>query len=506
MSRELILPASTIPVTVCNHRMGAVATFSHQTDSRFVSSIYAAELYGFRNNIRLGNYVNNTLGLNNEGIGRTEATGLMRHDIYFGTDKWANPDTGIIENIPDHYLSEWSAAGQKYFNAQIGDPKATRYPTCGKQMYDLTSGQLGFDTSAGTMGASSLKEFTDLVTYMQKLIIDNCGREASCGSYRNGVQGESSIMYGSFLGVRNSSYGDVIANKNADTRYGGNLGTKIDARSLRQFFISFPSSSRWWDYVDNIGATQQQADAYVIAQWIKCIVENGWYRDFCHWHSARDKNSLYKIDYFLNMIRTNASGSFFWSCSNGEALEYMFARELCNTVVACESNGNVFIIVDILDKFKGQFEQGFPLDTPVRQLNTPLSVEVDLSATSLAGKNVVSSFRKIRSLGNNKYVVEVPIFGREGLSSVKLMEGAGGVYNEALPQGEKVITGNKLTITTDQPTKCALFAVNSGGFDYDSSEYARSNTFSTIHEFDIQSGKDYRAGIINDFYQSALIE
>ncbi|GAK96834.1 hypothetical protein JCM19294_1143 [Nonlabens tegetincola] len=116
--------SENIPCEVCNHRNGAVMTFSSQTDARYQSSIYAGELYAFKNNIRIGAFVTNLLsGQYNNDLAITEQTGVYRHDVYFATDTWKNPNTGVIERIPDHFDTVWSSAGEEFFNVTAGDPK-----------------------------------------------------------------------------------------------------------------------------------------------------------------------------------------------------------------------------------------------------------------------------------------------------------------------------------------------------------------------------------------------
>ena len=104
-----------IPIRICDHRFDGVITVSHQTDARYLSSIYAAEMMGFDNNFCLGAFVSNITGPQNDGIADAELTGLMRHDIYYPTEYWLNPNTGVIQVIPDWSATTWTAAGAAAF-------------------------------------------------------------------------------------------------------------------------------------------------------------------------------------------------------------------------------------------------------------------------------------------------------------------------------------------------------------------------------------------------------
>ncbi|MGJ1228853.1 hypothetical protein ACR78H_25215 [Sphingobacterium siyangense] len=508
--RVKAMSKGTVPAVKCGHRWGAVATFSHQTDARFPTSIYAAELYGFKANVRLGAFVSNLLGgQDNSDIGDVEATGIIRHDIYFMTDYWKNPTTGKIEVIPDHYSTTWTQAGVNAFeNAVLGAAKIDRYPTCGTQMYDLTNGRLGFNQNNGAMGLSNLVEFYAVVEAQNKIIQDKCARISAAGSFRNGLQGETAILPTSYLGIRNSGAADLGASAPADTYYGEGYGSFSNlGRNFRSYFRSYTSSTRWWDSWNTRVPviSKETANAYFISQIQACINQKGWFRDFCHWHSCRNNNTMPSILDFLTMMRTAVGNNFVWTCSNGEALEYLYARQLANSVTGIEHNGKVIIAVDTLDLYKGSSANFFPLDTPLPTIHTPLSIEVDLSNTELAGKSVVANTGKMRSIGNNKYIVESRYTQREGFTTVEISEGQGGYYNESIPIATKEIIGNTLKVTTDMPTNAVLYSVATGGYDYDSLPVSRSRKASFDHTFQINDGKDYRIGIISEFGMATLL-
>ena len=493
-----------IPIEVCDHRFGAEMTFSHQTDSRLVTSIYAAELYGFKNNIRLGNFITNVLGQNNSGIKDVENTGVIKHDIYFSTDSWLNPNTGVVEYIPDYYNLVWSSAGASFFNVIEGDVKISKFPNHGQQLFDLSNGVYGYDFSSNVSGSSNLAELKG-VSDKQQEIINTLGKTTCAGSYRNGVRNAADLMPAYFLGMRNSAENHT---GNSDTYYGSDLGNNtLGVTDVRQFFKNYPSSTRWWDTFTHGSVDKTVISEYVVSEIQKTILNKGWYRDFCHWHSLRNLDVLPELDEFLQLVNTAFGNSFVWTCSNGEALEYMFLRESVDKVLAKRiEGGKIFVLIDVIDSFKNVIDiNGIDNTLHLKQLHTPLSVKIDLSNTNLSGKNVKSSFGKIRSLGNDVYIIQIPFNFKEDFKGVVLSEGNNGVFNEDIPIVQKDISNNNMKIYTDIPTKAVLFRATQGSAEYDFLPIARSNDFLGVHSFDYDSNYDYKIGVISEFGKTNLI-
>ncbi|WP_215225849.1 hypothetical protein [Echinicola shivajiensis] len=504
---------STIPAIKLNHRYGADMTFSFQTDSRLTTSIYAVEAFGFKNNFRIGAFQSNLVNQIESGISEAEATGLIRHDIYFGTDMWKNPVTGVVEVVPDYYDSEWTTLGASYFvNAIEGQPKATRYPNNGQQMYDMSNGAYGYDFSNDVAGTSNLYEYKGVVEIQKNWIKGLTGRNVSSGSYRNGRRETSGLNYPNFLGVRNSNAGPALANGDADTYYGSGLGYKGDSRSFREYFIDYPSTTRWWDYWNTFYVPPMpKADAidYLEQEIGKTLVNNGWFRDFTHFHSAYSFGNLESLDEFMQIVKTSVGADFAWYCSNGEALEYMYLRELCNRVTAQEKDGKVTVILDVDDDFKDMMVDGISLATPLDGINTPLSIQVDLSGTSLSGKSIITTNGKPISLGSDNYIVEVPFKSAvEGFAALVIEEDLEGIgYLDFTPPViTTTIDGEFIEISTDQLTKCAVFQAPLGGELKDVQIYNRSNKLGTIHNFHVESGYEYWVGAINEAGQSSLLK
>jgi len=495
-----------IPIEKCAHRFGAKMTFSFQTDSRFDTSIYALEMFGFRHNIRVGAFVTNLLGQYIDGIAEAEKSGQIRHDIYFGTDMWKNPVTNVIEYIPDYYETEWTEAGAAFFDVNIGESKITKTPNCGQQMFDISNGHFGYDFTTSTMGETKLEEFFAVPITQKDWLRSLVHRIISTASFRNGQRAAAGLLYLFFNAVRNSTPSPAIDTREADTRYGPGYGLPLTTEFLRIDYINYESSFRWWDGWNDSGLTKEQATAYMAAKIALTLLNSGWYRDFGHVHAMRNNGTIGTIDEFMSIARNAFGDNFVWTCSNGEAIEYLFIRELCSRVIAKEFEGAIVLIADLDDVFKQDAVDGISVATILESLNIPLSVQVDLSGTSLAGKNIVSSFGKLRKLEGDVYIAEIPFLSHEeGFLSVWLTEGNEGIFDESIPEFTYSIEAGVLTIETNVPTKATMFAVLSGGNDFDSMPSDRSNQiYKKEHAFSLAEGYDYRIGLSSDFGMSSL--
>jgi len=487
-------------------------TFSHQSDTIETNSIYAAELYGFKNNCRLGVFASNYSG-SQVGIKDRDLSGLIRHDVYYATDRWYNPNTGVIEVIPDYNNATWSAAGAAVFSgAVVNTAKATRYPNHGQQLFNISNGQYGYDFTTGTPGLSNQEELINLLNTQNDWLFNLVGRRPAGGSYRNGQTASAGQLLPFWLGCRNSSPGSFNAAADANTFYGLNkqtgvvLGLPNTSVFDRITLANYPSSDRWYDFYTSMGATKAQATAYVQGEIAKARATFGWYRSFFHWHNLAAAGVLTDLDEYLSMCRTAFGGDFVHTCSNGEALEYLFLRSIAKRINTVTVAGKVVVLVDVVDGFKGSNTSGIANDLPLPDINTPLTVWIDLTGTPLAGQNIKSNFGKPVSLGSDQYLIEIPFVRKEETFMVISLEsGAGDYLSLAQPTGSGNVSGTTLTVTTNVPTKAVLFEVTTGGQESASTVSNRDNIFSTNHSFTVTSGKDFRVGIINEAGQARLI-
>lgn len=500
-------PKNTLSAEICNHKNGADCTFSETTDVRYLQSSDPMEMWGFENNIRLSTYINELYG-DNEDITDVLNTGCIDFDIYFNTDKWRNPTTGEIESIPDYFVTNYTQAGVDAYGVSLGQSKSISYPNHGQEMYDVSGGDLGYDYINSVAGVSNQYELIGVIEAQKKWYNSNLNKQASSISYRGGKSQSANSQIPYFLGGRNSnvvggSSLPVNVNTQLDTFYGIGLGydplSEIDVE--RSKMVNYENSLRYYDYV----VSRNLTDANIILnrELPATILNNGWFRNFTHWHDANSELTVLK-DY-LELCNTIFTGNNVHTCSAGEAIEYMFLREISSRVTAQEKNGKVYVITDVVDYFKEQNFYGINGVLPYETINTSLSVKLDLTGTTLAGQNIVSSFGKIIDLGSNEIIVEVPFNGRELFQTIYLEVGENGYYNTTTPTATSTNISNVITITADQKVKAVLFSKLTSENEVDYRVIERSNELKAVHTFTSESGKNYRVGIINEFGKMNLI-
>ncbi|GAK96833.1 hypothetical protein JCM19294_1142 [Nonlabens tegetincola] len=353
-------------------------------------------------------------------------------------------------------------------------------------MYDLSGGALGYDVATDTIGTSQLSEYIGVVDSHADFWQTTFNRELSAGSYRNGVQGSKDVSLPYYLGSKNSDSSQV---GDADTYYGLNLGYNGTSLTGRDYFKSYPLSTRWLNAFRNFGYTQTEATTYLQAEIAKTIVNGGWFRDFAHYHDYRNSGYMEKLDEFFQACKSAFGSNNVHTCSNGEALEYMYLRDACNRVVAKDDGTNVYLVADF----------DTTTDFPLEQINIPLSVKVDLTGTSLENKSITSSDGKVINLGSNQWIVPVIFRKSLNIQTVKLYESNIGIYNTSQPIITTSLNGSVLTVSADQPSKMVVYEVDAGGFEYDALPVARFNDFRLSNNYTVTAGKDYYIGVINEY-------
>lgn len=501
---------SIIPVEVCNHRFDADLTVSFQTDTREASSAHAVEAFGFKNSFRLGCFVSNIHG-QTFGAKDCEDTGLVRNDIYFATDYWKNPITGAIELIPDYYSAVWSSAGATFFNVTVGAAKATRFPNHGQQLFDISSGDLGYDLINGVEGANGSLELYGLYDYQNEWFQKEFGRNNSSISFRNGQSGSANQLLKKVLSARNSGAGDVYTSNASETYYGGTLGFRSSTLlDLRDYFKSYRLSTRWWDYWNTYipGVSEAFANSYLIQELNETSENAGWFKDFAHWHNAEGNDTLESLDNFLSLIKSTLSTKRVHTCSNGEAIEYMFLRQCVQRITAKEKNQRILILTDVINIFEGEEFAGIPKDVFFSQLNTPLTIKIDLTGTHLEGKNIATSFLKPISLGSNQYLVEIPFKSdQSGFGSLIISENSVADYRTLVqPSVSKSVTGNVAIVTSNQRCKYVLFEAPSGFGLKDVVVKSRFQDYQFTHSITFDITKENWVGVISESGQSNLIK
>lgn len=509
--KAILFPLSDIPIEICQHRHGAVLSWSENTDTLELTSRYAVEYYAHKYNMRIGAFIN-PYSQNQPLDDLIEAVryGSMNFDIYFPTDLWFNPSTNIVEIIPDYYETVWTNLGVTAFGATLGSAKSTRTPNIGTEMYAISSGTYGWNSS-GLFGTSDAVEITALIRLLNLWYKNIFETLPVSLSYRNGQDGGKFIEALNTLQSRNSSYGMYNDIPNVPTWYGqnfaGDYAGNPETIVTRNLMASRSSSFRFWDWISGLGASKAVALSALDSIITNTLANNGWVSNFIHWHNAKasvDPDlSMNMFDYYFDAIKTSLAGAEARFCSYGEASQYLANKSIVDNIAAYEDGGKIKIAVCIIDKFKNEIlnEVGKYASINRQIITEPLSVVIDLTGTVLDGKFIKSSYGKVIYKGLKILVVDIPmLLNADGIIEVELFET---LEDEFIKTGipiidNIVITGNIATFTTDIPCYSMVFEqVNSNIIN----KYGSRNilNYKTVHN--VEFGAElatYSVGVITE--------
>lgn len=404
--------------------------------------------------------------------------GIFESSIYWLTDRYNNGTYAV--DIPDYYSDTWTSAGVSAFPvAVLGEAKPTRYPNLGTQMMYISGGLVGIQLdvpytdwdkgltpSVGvdpdeSPNANIIATGTNgdgmILGYLTTSIQGNIGY-----SYRNGQEGTRQLYEKYLQGGRNSSDSKV------------SLGEWFDSYEITsRADISYPSTSRVMDTTD-IYTVEQNIDNVEANLEAKTIPNGGWYNNFTHWWSA----NMFNFESFYSRLKTvkDRNSEICWDAGMSEAVGYLWFKDMITGVAF---NGSV-ITVNIDNKYN--------LD--LTKIFTPISIEIDLTGTSLSGKNITANQGRVRSLGSDKFIVEVYA---TSLSTTISQTSNPDYINLDYPV---LLTDNfmtdTLTVTTDVLTKVTLFSDEVG------TVIERKYTDSDSHVFTgLSSGQTYYLGIMS---------
>lgn len=502
----LFFPANKLNASICSIYNGHTAIVSTNTD-RLKDGKYAlAELAAFKHNIQCTSFLHSlgdSIGENtNYGatIKAVHNSGRVSFGLYWRSDMWVNPATNIQQNIPDYNATAWTASGVAVFkNAVLGATKQVRFPNHGQQMFDISGGDFGYDMINMIIGKSRLSE-TFLHTDLQlDHIKEISGLEITSGSYTNGAQGGWNVLIPKFFGMRNSVYS---VSGNSNIKY-----TDLTRTEMMQE----ASSTRTWDAV-NAGqfASQTESLAYTRTQIQRAINENGWFSDFMHWHS------LYELapydtpffDTFMREMDETIGNSDVWRAGNNEVNEYYILANSIDKIGSYVHDNKAFVFIRFKDMFLDSNTNGIANAIDPKKISTPISIEIDLSNTSLADKNLKSSQATVlRKLANNKWIVNAsPVHTyKNGYMTFVVEEAADNkqVYATSRP----VLTHSNNTVTSDREVKFVIWrkTINADDKTIDTVHRTTEFTPSLSYQFDTVNYK-YYVGAISRSRNSSLIE
>jgi hypothetical protein len=303
------------------------------------------------------------------------------------------------------------------------------------------------------------------------------GRYASYWSYGNGIRDHDYFALSNSLVTRLSGAGEVGYDFNERLEHKSSSIFNYDVRD----FSTSEALSRAEGFLNN------------------AISQEGWYNDFSHWHWAEQYGDINQLEQFFSSQRALLNTTNSVTLGAGEALEYMWLRKQYKRGGLYQDESELVLISDVKNV------EGLPYKT----INTSLSVEVDLTGTILAGKEIESD-TDILKVSGDKFIVQVPYSGSDGFKTVRLRETTNPNYMDfSLPVIQTVSkTGSLLDVTTDKPTNIVVFSVPSGGSLYQASVLARSSIMSPNHTIDVTgidfTNFDIYVGAITKEKQSTL--
>ena len=333
------------------------------------------------------------------------------------------------------------------------------------QIHDiLDSGRLSIGSYELTAQNYHTGALTDS-TYMDAIITqiewfkNNFGYYPTAASFGYGRQTFKDDLANYYLGTRNSAY--ALTDFNYDM---------VDTSSFQSTSRHSDMAGEWATVLDSCNTALQNA-----------ITEGGWYLDFSHWHSNA------KIKEFFEAQSPIIHSNNVVTLGMGEALEYMKFRQSTQRVEVGTDGTQIYVSAVVS-----------PSALNRKLIKTHLSVEIDLTGTAFAGKELSSS-HGLQKIAPNKFIVEVP-YG----SHAVLKGHATGIYLDFdLPI---VVNQTTNSVTTDKPTKLSLWRVDKGADLKGATLVSRDNNSSTIHTLgNVDTvAYDYYLGLITDGKQSIL--
>lgn len=503
MGQVILFPENKLNVKLCSHYNGHNGVVTQNTDRLKDGQYELGELSCFKHNIQATSFLNPYAVINGENaeydktLKEIDATGRISFGIYYRTDSWINPITGVQQIIPSYNSPTWGqSAIDAGFNVTLGQSKPTRYPNHGQQLFDESDGKYGYDFVNNIIGLNNLAESNNhsvaQINYFKNIL----GRRLSCFSYENGRAQGAKTYIPYFLGGRNSA---TFNSGNSFVDYG------VNAPLTRMQNITRASNTRIWDNIRaNNFPSQQDAFSYMNSQINRAVSNKGFFTDFMHWHSLYDFNDVGFFDPFFSEINNAIGSNDVWRAGYSEAIEYMYLRNSIDMLGSFEHQNKVYIAFRSSDLFADTETNSIDNDVSVDMLQTPISIEVDLSSTSLQGQNITSAeASSIRSKGGNKWVINARQSPNSyGYTVVSLSSGAQEYYNESLP----VITFQNNTISVNIASKIVVWRkLKTQGIE-NITEFVRENSYRTSFSFSVSSDYDYYVGAITKFNKSSLIE
>ena len=144
---------------------------------------------------------------------------------------------------------------------------------------------------------------------------------------------------------------------------------------------------------DTVG-TRQEILTDVGTALQNAIDNNGWFRDFTHWHTIEQDNEL---DEFFETLRNTISNQDVISLDFGTALQHRFIKDI--TTVSMNELVDYIEVNVVYDNTLTNYElNNFIINT---------SIEIDLTGSVLSGKDISCDYDIIKK-NTDLFIIEVP--------------------------------------------------------------------------------------------------
>lgn len=364
------------------------------------------------------------------------------------------------------------------------------------------TGIINYDYYYAKQGGGSTQEgFNQYADLCRAWFRNLYGRNPSCISYGGSDMSYSDLAAQKFIAGRSNNwnpFGDPYTWYGKSFPEGTFLG-EPQAEFDRSREMLHLMSIRWCDEVKSGRYTVEGAMTALMNDVNATKANGGFYNAFAHWHQLLTGGyAPVTFQDYRNYMQLISDTDIHF-CSFGEAMEYAIERVMIKKL-SCYSPILEPDKVKVVVEFKNDFSPIINQDC----LNTPLSIEVDLSSTPLKGKNIKLDAGNYIKVGTDRYIIDLMPPKYSLVSTAVISEDTvDNSLNTDIPVITTSVVDNIVNVTCDQKCNFVVFRrvtndaeskVNIVDYKYDIDSFTISKT----------SGYQYAIGAVNKFkYSSA---
>lgn len=325
---------------------------------------------------------------------------------------------------------------------------------------------------------------SSLISNLTGITASRGGRPVTSISYTLGTDDNKLDYLTTLLSGRNSEYETTPLS--------------IEYSGLTDVDLISKASTIRWEYYSLLDGKPSYIEGSTIdglaklKEYVKqTILEKGHHTNFMHWQNFQEDAV---VEYF-KALRENIDYYDVYTGSYSDIQEYQFVRDSVDAI--SYSNGTVNI----------SYSKKYP-NSPYEKITTSLWVKLNLSGTSLEGKNITTSHGgRIRSMGDDVYHIAVDLDFALNSISFSISETITPNY---INLDKPIVSLNGNTFTSDQAVKVKVYSKLKTEYQRQvilEEEFIESfqTTFNIATAFDTVN-KDYYIGFINEEHVSGTLE